>query len=126
MRQRDIFRFWSPLFASWLLMAVEGPLISAVINRLGDEVIMLAAQGLVMSLSVIIESPIINLLATTTTLAQDRPSYLLIRKFTLHLMILLTAITLLFCIPACSIWSSQAGWVFRRKSPNGCGPVFAS
>ena len=96
MHQRDIYRFWSPLFASWLLMAVEGPLISAVINRLGDEVIMLAAQGLVMSLSVIIESPVINLLATTTTLAQDRPSYLLIRKFTLHLMILLTAITLLF------------------------------
>ena len=29
MRQRDIFWFWLPLFASWLLMTAEGPTISA-------------------------------------------------------------------------------------------------
>jgi hypothetical protein len=41
-RQRDIFWFWVPLFASWLLMSAEGPIISAAINRL-PEVLMLAA-----------------------------------------------------------------------------------
>jgi hypothetical protein len=94
MRQRDIFWFWLPLFLSWLLMASEGPLISAVINRLPDEVLMLAAQGIVLSLSVTIESPIINLLATSTALIRDRHSFLLMRRFTLHWMILLTALTI--------------------------------
>ena len=46
MRQRDIFLFWLPLFASWLLMTAEGPIVSAAINRLPNEVIMLAAQGI--------------------------------------------------------------------------------
>jgi Na+-driven multidrug efflux pump len=84
--------FWFPLFLSWLLMAGEGPGLSAVINRLPDEVVMLAAYGIVVSLSVTIESPIINLLATSTALSKDRASYLLIRRFTLHWMIGLTLV----------------------------------
>lgn len=92
MRQREIFWFWVPLFASWLLMTAEGPIVSAAINRLPNEVIMLAAQGIVVSLSVTIESPIINLLATSTALVNDRASYLLVRKFTIHWMIALTAV----------------------------------
>ena len=94
MRQRDILFFWLPLFASWLLMTAEGPTITATTNRLPNEVIMLAAQGIVISLSVTIESPIINLLATSTALVKDRASYLLIRKFTIHWMILLTLVTI--------------------------------
>jgi len=77
-------------------MSAEGPIITAAINRLPDAVLMLAAQGIVMGLSVLIESPIINLLATATALTKDRRAYLLIRKFTLHWLILLTAISLLF------------------------------
>ena len=95
MRQRYIFWFWLPLFASWLLMTAEGPLIAAAINRLPDEVIMLAAMGIVNSLSVTIESPIINLLATSTALVRDRGSYLLVRRFTIHLCLILTAIAIL-------------------------------
>jgi hypothetical protein len=56
---------------------------------------MLAAQGIVVSLSVTIESPIINLLATSTALTEDRWSYLLLRKFTIHWMIFLTIVTAL-------------------------------
>lgn len=93
MRQRDILFFWFPLFTSWLLMTAEGPIISAAINRLPDEVVMLAAMGIVLSLSVTIESPIINLLATSTALVRDRSSYLLVRKFTIHWIILLTLIS---------------------------------
>ena len=93
MRQRDVLWFWLPLSASWLLMTAEGPIISAAINRLPNEVIMLAAQGIVISLSVTIESPIINLLATSTALVRDRASYLLVRKFTIHSAILLTLVT---------------------------------
>lgn len=95
MRQREIFWFWLPLFASWLLMTAEGPIISAAINRLPDEVIMLAAYGIVVSLSVTIESPIINLLATSTALVRDRASFLLVRRFTIHWAIGLTVVAAL-------------------------------
>ncbi len=94
MKQREIFWFWLPLFASWLLMTAEGPIVSASINRLPNEVIMLAAQGIVVSLSVTIESPIINLLATSTALVKDRASFLLVRRFTVHWMVLLTAVSI--------------------------------
>ncbi|MFW6068553.1 MAG: hypothetical protein ACOC9E_03125 [Chloroflexota bacterium] len=95
MRQRDILWFWLPLFASWLLMTAEGPIVSAAINRLPDEVIMLAAQGIVVSLAVTIESPIINLLATATALVKDRQSYLLVRRFSIHWAIFLTVVSAL-------------------------------
>ncbi len=95
MRQRYILGFWLPLFASWLLMAAEGPIISASINRLPDEVLMLAAMGIVTSLSVTIESPIINLLATSTALVRDHASYRLVRRFTLHWCALLTVLAVL-------------------------------
>jgi hypothetical protein len=93
MRQRDVLWFWLPLFASWLLMTAEGPVISAAINRLPNEVVMLAAQGIVISLAVTIESPIINMLATSTALVRDRASYLLVRRFTIHWAIFLTLVT---------------------------------
>ena len=92
MRQRTIFWFWLPLFASWLLMTAEGPFVSSIINRLPDEIIMLAAQGIVVSLSVTIESPIIALLSTSTAVVKDRPSYLLVRRFTIHWALILTTI----------------------------------
>lgn len=93
--QRQLLRFWLPLFASWLLMTAEGPMISAVINRLPNEVIMLAAQGIVVSLAVTIESPIINLLATSTALVKDRQSFLQVRRFTWHWMAGLTLLAVL-------------------------------
>jgi hypothetical protein len=93
MRQRDIFWFWLPLFASWLLMTSEGPFVSAIINRLPEEVIMLAAQGIVVALAVTIESPIINLLATSTAIVNNRTTYLLVRRFTIHWMIFLTVVS---------------------------------
>jgi hypothetical protein len=95
MRQREILWFWLPLFASWLLMSSEGPIIAAAINRLPNEVIMLAAMGIVTSLSVTIESPIINLLATSTALVRDYDSYRLVRRFTIHWCILLTVLAVL-------------------------------
>ncbi len=95
MRQRYIFWFWLPLFASWLLMTAEGPFVSAIINRMPNEVIMLAAQGIVVALAVTIESPIINLLATSTALVKDRPAYIQVRRFTIHWMIFLTIVSAL-------------------------------
>ena len=95
MRQRHIFMFWLPLFGSWLLMAMEGPVITTVVSRLPEPVIMLAAVGIVLGLSVLIQSPIMNLLATSTAKVRDYETYLLVRRFTLHWIVFLTAVTAL-------------------------------
>ena len=92
MTQLEILIFWLPLFASWLLMTAEGPTVTAAINRLPEETIMLAAQGIVVSLEVTIESPIINMLATATALVKDRQSYEQVRRFAIHWAIVLTII----------------------------------
>jgi len=77
------------------LLCLEGPIISFSINRLPDEILMLGAMGIVISLAMTIESPIINLLSTSTALVRDRSSYLLVRRFTLHWSAFLTLLSIL-------------------------------
>ncbi|MFT7464537.1 MAG: hypothetical protein ACI9EF_002893 [Pseudohongiellaceae bacterium] len=78
----DVVRLWWPLAASWLLMAVELPLLTAVVGRLPDERIHLAAYGsIVFPLSLVIEGPIIMLLAASTALCSDWDSYRKVRRF---------------------------------------------
>ncbi len=79
---RQIVNTWWPLAASWLLMAVELPVVSAVIARLPNPAINLAAWGgIVFPFSLLIEAPIIMLLAASTALSKDWKSYLQIRRF---------------------------------------------
>jgi hypothetical protein len=85
--QKRILLIWLPLAASWLLMAVEFPYINAALARLSNSQLMIAAFGLAASLSITIESPVISLLSTSTALASSRQNYLMIRRFTFHLMI---------------------------------------
>jgi hypothetical protein len=80
---RRILSTWWPLAASWLLMAVELPVLSAVVARLADPTVHLAAYGgVVFPLALIVESPIIMLLAASTALSRDRLSYARLRRFT--------------------------------------------
>lgn len=81
---RRILNTWWPLAASWLLMGIELPALSAVMARLPNPAINLAAYGgIVFPLALIIESPVIMLLAASTALSKDYPSYQLIRRFML-------------------------------------------
>jgi len=69
---RRIAQAWWPLAASWLLMSLEGPMVSAVIARLADPKIHLAAYGgIVFPVALLVESPIIMLLAASTALCKD-------------------------------------------------------
>src|SRR5512135_2752391 len=78
----QILRTWWPLAASWLLMALEPPAITAVIARLPYPEINLAAYGgLVYPLALIVESPIIMLLAASTALSVDLASYRKLWRF---------------------------------------------
>jgi hypothetical protein len=92
MTQRYILSFWLPLAASWVLMTLEGPFVQAAIARMPDPETSLAAFGIVVSLSVTIEAPVIMLLATSTALSRDRAAYLILRRFMLGLNLALTVV----------------------------------
>jgi len=79
---KQIFLTWWPLAVSWFLMALELPALSAVVARLPNPIINLAAYGgIVFPLALIIEAPIIMLLAASTALSKDWKSYKKIRRF---------------------------------------------
>jgi hypothetical protein len=82
LRLRDVFSSWWPLAASWLLMGFELPAVSAVMARLPEPRIHLAAYGgVVFALALLIESPIIMLLSASTALSRDWNSYRVVRRF---------------------------------------------
>ena len=94
-----IFRTWWPLAASWLLMSLELPAVSAVIARLANPEINLAAYGgVVFPLALIIESPIIMLLAASTALNKDWASYLKLRRFMMRAGVILTGLHLVIAV----------------------------
>ncbi len=88
--QRQILLFWLPLATSWLFMSAEGPVLQAVIARLPDMQTQLAAFGIVMSLEIAIESPVIMLLATSTALATSARNYFVLRRFMMWANLLVT------------------------------------
>lgn len=77
---KTIFAFWLPLSTTWLLMAFESPYINSVIARLPDAKSNLAAFGLAFSLALIIETPALMLLTTTTTLVHGPKSFFRLRN----------------------------------------------
>ena len=80
--QTRIFRFWLPLAATWLMMAVEGPFLAAVIARLAEPTYNLAAYGVAFSLALVVEAPVIMIMSAATALARNRLSYIRLRTFT--------------------------------------------
>jgi hypothetical protein len=80
---RRVFETWWPLSASWLLMGLELPALGAVMARLHQPTVHLAAfGGVVFPVALLIEAPIIQLLAASTALSRDFASYAKLRRFT--------------------------------------------
>ena len=79
---QQVFATWWPLAASWLLMGTEMSLVSAVIARLDDATYHLAAfGGVVFPFALLIEAPIIMMLAASTALCTDRNAYRTLLRF---------------------------------------------
>lgn len=98
LRAREVAAVWAPLAASWLLMGLELPIVSAAIARLPDATVSLAAYGgAVFPIALLIESPIIMLLSASTALARDEASYRLVRRF---MRIVAGSLTLLHALVA--------------------------
>ena len=90
---RTIIKTWWPLAFSWILMSAELPALSAVMARLANPEINLAAySGVIWPVALIIEAPIIMLLAASTALSKDWASYQKINKFMLISGAALTAL----------------------------------
>lgn len=81
-----IFRLYYPLALSWIFMAIESPVAIAIISRLPNSNLNTAAFLIVMGLALWIESPVIDLLSTSTTLAKSHKNYIKLRTFALALM----------------------------------------
>jgi Na+-driven multidrug efflux pump len=96
---RGIFRFWTPLAATWLMMAAEGPILAAVIARLADPTIGLAAYGVAVAIAVLVESPILMLMSAATALVEDGEGYRRLRNFANVLNVMVTGAILFFVIP---------------------------
>ena len=93
---RRIVKVWLPLAASWLLMGTELPMLSAFVARLADPEINLAAYGgIVFPIALIVEAPVIMLLAASTALSKDWASFKKLHNYMLVAGGLLTALHLL-------------------------------
>jgi hypothetical protein len=81
----DVLSSWWPLAASWLMMGLELPAVSATMSRLASPEVSLAAYGgVVFPVALAIESPIIMLLAASTALSRNLEHYAKLRRFMLR------------------------------------------
>ena len=97
--QRTIFRLWSPLAATWLMMAAEGPLLAAIVARLSEPRFNLAAYGVALSIALLVEAPVIMMMSAATALVRDRGSYLRLRNFTFALSLGVTLVMGVLALP---------------------------
>lgn len=84
---------WWPLALSWLLMGVELPAISAVVARLPDQELQLAAfGGVVFPVSLLVEAPVIMLLAASTALSVNLEAFHVLKRFMVRIALAMTAL----------------------------------
>jgi len=102
-----ILVFWLPLAATWVMMSLEGPFLSAIIARMAEPKFNLAAYGVASSIVFFFEAPIIMIMSAATALVRDRDSFVKLRNFTYVLCGLVTAGMALGLLPA--VFSFLAG-----------------
>jgi progressive ankylosis protein len=96
---RAILALWLPLAAQWLMMALEGPFLAAVIARMAEPAFNLAAYGIAFAFAILVESPVIMLMSAATALVSDARSYRRLRNFGYALCGVSTALLLLVLVP---------------------------
>lgn len=95
-----MYRLWWPLALTWLMMAIEGPFLAAIIARMGESATNLAAYGIAYAFGLITEAPVIMLLSASTLLARSRRDYLRLRIFSVGLCGAVTLLLLMLLVPA--------------------------
>ncbi|MFW6344436.1 MAG: MATE family efflux transporter, partial [Sediminispirochaetaceae bacterium] len=97
--RKKILLLWFPLAVMWIFMAVEQPGVNAIIARLSNPKLNLAAYGVMFPIALIIEAPIIQMLTAATALTDGRRNYTTLLHFmhrwafgltVIHLVVALT------------------------------------
>ncbi len=96
---RAVLRVYIPLAAMWILMGIEQPALTAVIARLSDATVQLAAFGVTFSLALIVESPVLQMLSAGTAMALDREHYRRLLRFMHMLALSLSVFHVLLSLP---------------------------
>lgn len=109
----SLLKFYWPLAVSWLFMSMETPLAISILSRMRDEVENTAVFLPMMAISLFIEGPVIDLLATATTFGRSRTSYRRLRSFSLWLMIWCTVIHSLVALTPIYGWVT-GNWLGLR------------
>ena len=104
---RAILAFWAPLAATWLMMSVEGPFLAAVVARLPEPKLNLAAFGVAFSVALVLEAPVIMLMAATTALVRDAESFLRVRRFSYGLSIAVSVLMVGALVPPVFRWLAR-------------------
>jgi hypothetical protein len=97
---KSMYRLWWPLALTWLMMAIEGPFLAAIIARMAESAANLAAYGVAYAFGLIAEGPVIMLLSASTRLARSRLDYLRLRAFSVGLCGVVSLSLLLLLMPA--------------------------
>lgn len=116
-------RLFTPLALSWVFMALEQPALNRILNGLPDFELAKAALYLVMALALFFESPVIDLLSTSTALSRNSANVVRLRHFcllTMGVTIVLNGLvgfTPLFDIIATQWLSQPAAVVEASRTP---------
>ena len=96
---KRILLFWLPLESTWLMMALESSLLSAIIARMAAPKFNLAAYGVAFSFILVVEAPILMIISAATALVKDRDSFIKMQRFTFVLIGLITFIMGIVLLP---------------------------
>jgi hypothetical protein len=91
---RQMLALWLPLAASIVMMVLEPSIINIGLGRTADPELALAAYGVAFGLALLVEAPIIMLLDASVARSTDLGAFRLIRRITLGLGLLVTAVGL--------------------------------
>lgn len=97
---KKILKFWIPLSATWLMMSVEGPFLTALIARMSNPEYNLAAYGVAFAFALIIESPVIMMMSASVALVRNEYSFYKLRNFVYSVNLLITLFIIILIIPS--------------------------
>jgi hypothetical protein len=94
----QMLALWVPLAASTVMMVLEPSTINIGLGRSANPELALAAYGVAFSLALVVEAPILMLLDASVARSDNREAFLLLRRFTLILGLLVTMVGLVFSL----------------------------
>lgn len=114
-RHAAITKAWLPLAGTWLMMAIEGPYLAALIARSPEPKENLAAFGIAYAIGLIMESPIIMMMAAAVRLVDNKQGFKKLFNFHMILNIIITFAMLSLAIPI--VFDSLAQHILSLTEP---------